>query len=477
MESQIVEYKSDMPPKHNHFKAEMVAFLNSNDGTILLGVDDDGEIIPEKRNMFKEWELLISDWIHNAFNTPVQEFIKIQVDVDKFAIHIKKGDKPPYYYKDGEGFNTKGIYIRNGSSKRRATDDEVRRMLKTQVANEFESLKSPIQDKLTFQYLGHKLLDKDIAFDANGLKLITLDKEYNNGALILSEQNPYITKIAVIDGLDMSADFLAKKEFTGSLVKQIDMTLEYISLLNDNKITFTGAPARLEYEGYPSKAVREAVINAYAHRDYSLSADIKVEIYDDRMEIFSAGGLPDGLSVEDIKEGISAPRNPKIVHVLDKISYIENYATGIRRILVSYKDFDRQPIFIVTPNQFKVVLYNRHYQLDDKEQQSWGNSTLKANLSEAQQLELGFTGEKLSAAEDEGMVIENLRQFIDSNDEKIIKLLKLNSEMSRQQIESYFEESKTKIYQRLKKLIDINLVRKKGQSRATVYFLNANERK
>ena len=72
MENQTVEYKSDIPSKSNLFKAEIVAFLNTNDGTIFLGVDDDGAFLPEKMEKFKQWESLISDWIHNAFSLPVQ---------------------------------------------------------------------------------------------------------------------------------------------------------------------------------------------------------------------------------------------------------------------------------------------------------------------------------------------------------------------------------------------------------------------
>lgn len=476
MENQSVEYKSDIPSKPNHFKAEMVSFLNSNDGIIYLGVNDDGESIPEMRSKFKDWELKISEWINNAFNTTMQELIKLDVTPDMFAIRIKKGKKPPYYFKNGEGFNAKGVFIRSGSSKRQATDEEIRRMLTYQVSDEFESQLAQNNQQLTFQQLQDKLLAKEIVFDENSLRFLDLNGNYNNGALILSEQNPFITKIAVVDGLDMTADFLAKKEFNGSLIKQIDMTLEYISLLNDKKVSFTGAAARLEYEAYPSKAIREAVINAYAHRDYSLTADTKIEIYDNRIEMFSAGGIPDGLTVEDIKTGTSARRNRNIVHVLDKITYMENYGSGIRRILGSYQDTEKEPEFIVTPNQFKVILYNRHYSVDKNTTDTLNNSVFKKNLSDAEQLELGFTIIKEALPFDD-IFINNLKQCIDANDERIIKLLRINEEMSRKEIETYFEEGRTKIYQRLKKLIELKLIKKRGQNRSTVYYLNANERK
>lgn len=476
MESQTVEYKSDIPKKANDLKAEISAFLNTNDGTIFLGIDDDGMFIPESIDNFKHWESLLSDWIQSAFNLPLNKLITLEVSDQYFAIHIKQGEQPPYYYKDGESFNSKGIYIRNGSSKRRATDDEVRRMLKAQVADKFEAQTAQTNQKLTFQQLQNKLLDNDIAFDEKSLRLLDLNGEYNNGALILSEQSPFITKIAVIDGLDMNNDFLAKKEFSGSLVKQVDLTLEYISLLNDKKVSFTGSAARLEYEAYPSKAIREAVINAYAHRDYSLSADTKIEIYDDRMEIFSAGNIPDGLSIEDIKTGTSARRNNNLVHVLDKITYMENYGSGIRRILGSYKDAEKEPEFIVTANQFKVILYNRHYTLDEDAVETVRNDKLKQSRSNAEQLELGLTLQQDNSLYTEP-VVESLKFNLDTNYQKIIKLLTLNDEMSRKEVESYFDESRTKIYQRLKKLIELNIVDTRGRNKSTVYFLNANERK
>lgn len=87
---------------------------------------------------------MLSDWITNAFNVPVHQFVSVNMTAEQFVIHIKKGLTPPYYYKDGEGFNSKGVYIRNGSSKRRATDDEIRRMIKSQVAHEFD-IQTPIE--------------------------------------------------------------------------------------------------------------------------------------------------------------------------------------------------------------------------------------------------------------------------------------------------------------------------------------------
>lgn len=99
----------------------------------------------------------------------------------------------------------------------------------------------------------------------------------------------------------------------------------------------------------------------FVHRDYLLHSNVKVEVFDDRMEIISPGGIPDGLTLAEIKDGLTAARNPRLIHILDKMKYIENYGTGIQRIYRAYESFHKDPQFIVRENSFKVVLPNQNY--------------------------------------------------------------------------------------------------------------------
>lgn len=92
-----------------------------------------------------------------------------------------------------------------------------------------------------------------------------------------------------------------------------------------------------------------------------MSGDIKIEFYDDRVLIFSPGSLPDGLTLKNIKEGMSSKRNPIIVNALNKADYIENYSTGVRRIFEDYIGFHKQPYFSISDNGVIVTLYNRNY--------------------------------------------------------------------------------------------------------------------
>lgn len=132
---------------------------------------------------------------------------------------------------------------------------------------------------------------------------MTIENGYNNAGLFLSDQNPTVSKFAVFQGLSVDT-FLDKKEFNGSIMKQLDEILYFTNLSNRKRVVITGKAQRDEYLDYPERAIREAIVNCYCHRDWTLSGDIKVEVFDDRIQIFSPGGLPDGLTLENIKQGM-----------------------------------------------------------------------------------------------------------------------------------------------------------------------------
>ncbi len=372
-----IEYKSDIPKRPNDLKAEIVAFLNTEGGTIILGADNDGNILSEKKEKYKEWEEKISNWIFNAFYPDVSNLIFINID-DCFEIVIKKGIEKPYFYKDGNGFNAKGVFVRVGSSKRVASFEEIQRMIFMNKAKEYETL-SCDEKNLTFSYLKKKLKESNIRFDIKGLSLINKNGKYNNAALLLSDQNPTVSKFAIFQGKDVSV-FLDKKEFTGSIMKQLDNMIDYANIINKKKVIISGKTKHDEYRDYPERALREAICNCYCHRDWTMSGDIKIEFYDDRVEIFSQGSLPNGLTLKNIQEGITAKRNPIVVNALNKADLIENYASGVRRIFADYEYFEKQPLFNISDNAVIVTLYNMNYdsQKAENDSQKTENGSQKA---------------------------------------------------------------------------------------------------
>ena len=115
---------------------------------------------------------------------------------------------------------------------------------------------------------------------------------------------------------------------------------------------------RRDTKSYPDTAIREAVFNMIVHRDYSLSASSFVKLYKDRIEFISIGGLFPGLTLDDIKTGISVCRNKKLAEVFYRLKLIEAYGTGIKKIYGAYKTYDLKPEIIVTDNAFKIILPN-----------------------------------------------------------------------------------------------------------------------
>ncbi|MCH4827407.1 ATP-binding protein [Planococcus halocryophilus] len=150
-------------------------------------------------------------------------------------------------------------------------------------------------------------------------------------------------------------DFQDRKEFNGSILKQVDEAFEYMQLHNARSASFIGLH-RNDITEYPIFAVREALVNAVVHRDYSFSGSILIHIFDNRIEIVSIGGLVQGLTLVDIELGISQSRNPRLANCIYRMKWIESYGTGLQRIKESYLDSKTQPYWNVGPNSFVVVL-------------------------------------------------------------------------------------------------------------------------
>lgn len=147
------------------------------------------------------------------------------------------------------------------------------------------------------------------------------------------------------------------QEFKGSIFKQIDETFHYILLNNRTSSDFKGLE-RIEKSDYPEAALREALLNSVVHRDYSFSGSIIININDKQMEFISIGGLLPGLTADDIRSGISQPRNKNLAEVFHRLKLIEAYGTGIRRIYKLYENCSVQPRIEVTHNTFKMILPN-----------------------------------------------------------------------------------------------------------------------
>lgn len=266
-----------------------------------------------------------------------------------------RGTKRPYHLTD-KGMKPSGVYIRHGVSYAPATEEAIRDMLHESDGVTFDKSRSVNQD-LTFDYANKYFADNHVAFrDSNKrtLKLIDSDGYYTNVALLLSDQCEHSIKCAVYEGTGKTR-FKMRKEFFGSVLKQMDEAYEFISLNNNLNSTIEGLK-RIDNPDYPTYALREALLNTIVHRDYDYSGSTLINIYDDRMEFVSIGELVKGITIEDIMGGVSQSRNVLLANVFYRLELIESYGTGIRRIIESCEGCMVQPIFTAAPASFVVTL-------------------------------------------------------------------------------------------------------------------------
>lgn len=228
-------------------------------------------------------------------------------------------------------------------------------ILETDGTN-FETMRSMNQE-LSFEEAEQFFQTNKLPFQQHQMRtlgIINAEGYYTNLGLLLSDQCEHSIKCARYAGED-KLEFQDRKEFSGSLLKQIESTYEYLSLHNEKTSVFEGLQ-RIEQETYPSYALREALINAATHRDYSFSSSTLIHIFTNRIEIVSVGGLVKGLTPTDIELGISQSRNTKLANGLYRLNWIESYGTGLQRIMESYQQSTTQPYWSIGPNSFVVTL-------------------------------------------------------------------------------------------------------------------------
>ena len=229
----------------------------------------------------------------------------------------------------------------------------------TKGRSKYESMRS-LEQNLTFTSAAAAFQRYGVAFSEEKYLALGMihknDGLFTNLALLMSDQCQHTIKVAVF-GDDQNTTFKDNQEFKGSIFKQIDETFHYILLNNRTSSDFKGLE-RIEKSDYPEAALREALLNSVVHRDYSFSGSIIININDKQMEFVSIGGLLPGLTADDIRSGISQPRNKNLAEVFHRLKLIEAYGTGIRRIYKLYENCSVQPRIEVTHNTFKMILPN-----------------------------------------------------------------------------------------------------------------------
>ncbi|MCI5690098.1 MAG: putative DNA binding domain-containing protein [Clostridiales bacterium] len=356
IESEVVELKSNVVAD---ICKEIIAFANTKGGTLYIGVADDGRVLGVENA--DRVTLQLNHMIRDSIKPDVTMFVHYETQtVDGkqiLSVTVQKGTGRPYYL-GSKGLKPSGVYVRNGTSADPATDTAIRMMIKETDGDSFESRRS-LEQNLTFDAAKAQFARQKVPFDfakMQTLGLVSQDGIYSNVALLLSDQCPSTIKAATFAGTEKEV-FQDRREFSGSLFRQMDDLYAYLDLRNQTKATFQGL-YRTDTKDYPEEALRETLMNSLVHRDYSFHASTLVSVYEDRIEVVSVGGLPSGIGLEDILLGLSVCRNPQLAAVFYRLALIEAYGTGMPKIMKAYAGTGLTPRIEVTPHAFKVTLPN-----------------------------------------------------------------------------------------------------------------------
>ena len=337
IENSRVEFKTKLV---DDLEENIIGFLNSKDGgNIYIGVADNGKIIGLNGNI----DLLqrkIKDRIISNIEPSVLGLFDIEVletDNKKYLnIIVARGLEKPYHLK-GMGMTPDSCFIRIGSSNERMDEHLINKLFRERTKNSLKNIVSPNQN-LTFRDLKIYYTEKGFDVGENFEKQVdfyTADGKYNYVAYLLADENRVSIKVAKYAGTDVD-ELIENYEFGYcSLVKATHRVLE--KFITENKIfAKITYPERKEQPMYDYKAVREVIINAIVHNDWSNEYPPKFEFFSDRLEVSSFGGIQNEFTEEEFLQGYSAPKNPELMRVFKDLELVEHLGTGIRRILKRY---------------------------------------------------------------------------------------------------------------------------------------------
>lgn len=393
------------------------AFANTSGGILIFGVADDGTVIG-LADAERDAET-ISEIIKNRLS-PIPEFtLEFNTSKDEkklIILRICKGEETPYYY-SADGVTE--AYIRIGNESVPADSTDLKRLVMRGKNTSFDSLVSTYDigdysfTKLKERFkiwTGRSFEEKSYV----SMGMVTDNGKLTNAGALLADESPIRwsrvfcthwngkTKSGgIVDAFDHA-------EYSGSLISLLNDTESFI--MNNTKTIWKKLPnSRLELPEYVHRSYFEALVNALIHRDYLINgSEVHVDIFDDRMEIYSPGGMPDGTVIQDrnIQAIPSMRRNPVIADIFARLGYMERSGSGLGKIRSSYEvsanfETGKEPVFYSDRSQFLVTLCNLNYRDGDmvKDSSENASSASEINLRQDQILQTMLSAHKYSLGE------------------------------------------------------------------------------
>lgn len=427
-ESNRIEFKKELNDK---LEKEIVAFLNNQEGGILyIGLDDNGH--PVEIENLDDLQLKIADRIKNNILPSTLGLFDIVIDIVEnipiIKIIISSGLEKPYYIKN-KGMSPSGCYMRIGTSTQPMTTAIIDEFYSKRVHSSLRNVPAPRQD-LTFAQLRIYYEEKNLKLNhkfANSLELLTSEGKYNYLAYLLADENAVSIKVAKYAGTN-KVDLIENEEYGYcSLIKATYRVLDKMTIENVTKAKITST-RRIEKNLVEPVPLREAIINAIVHNDYSREIPPVFEIFSDKIVITSYGGLISGQSIDDFFSCSSMPRNRELMRVFKDVGLVEQLGSGMSRILNYYG----RNIFEISDHFIKVV-----FPFD---------SSINANIIDD--------------------VIDNVI------DNKVIDIIKNNPTITIKSISDILSLSSRQVSRIIKDLKDKNIISRSGSDRKGCWIIN-----
>jgi len=370
-ESSHLEFKSEQVKPEDVAK-EIVSFLNFQGGKILLGVEDDGTISGVSRPDVEEWVINICR--NNVVPQIIPGYQKLSIEgKDVVVLDIPAGIAKPYHTQKGD------YYIRAGSTARKASREELSRLFQDSGLIHYET--TPISGTTLADLNWQRLHDYFLNLHPAHLHLNDEDENVRNKMLrnldILAQANGstavvgmlmfglqperYLPQSEVLfahfKGKEISDELLDRKSLTGPLPQIIEDAQRVLNLNLQTASQIEGMK-RVDHVVFPDKVLRELIINALLHRRWGLMGNVRIFLFDDRLQISSPGRLPNGVTIEKMKESTHVPRNPILMKFLQDYHFVEKLGRGIPMVVREMKKLGvREPDFHESGEEFVVTLY------------------------------------------------------------------------------------------------------------------------
>lgn len=335
---------------------EIESFLNTNGGTIYVGICDDGKIIgvDNTDDALRKISDVISDQIEPNAIDCVRPEVEFKGDKIIIKINVNKGYSPLYCIKK-YGFSPNGCHYRIGTTCKSMTLEMIRNKFEQGLSNiDAMVLQESYHQDLKFAKLKLLLLENgyhidDISFERN-FKLRTTSGYYNYLAELLADDNTIPFIFVKFKGYDKTV-FSERKDYGNQcIILAYEKMKERLSIENISK-TITNPRPRRDIYLFDMDAINEALVNAIVHNDYRIT-DPQVALFHNRLEILSHGGLPYGLTKDEFFKGISKPRNKQLMDIFSRLGIVEHTGHGVPKIVEKYGE----GAFEISSSYIKVII-------------------------------------------------------------------------------------------------------------------------